>query len=253
MLRICILLFCLSICATPARATGPLRVAAASDLKFAMEEIAAAFERHNPASRVEVISGSSGRFYQQIANGAPFDLFFSADIEYPRKLQESGLVASEIRTYAFGRLLLWSATLPVKEGLAALADDRFRKVAIANPAHAPYGQRAQASLAYYGLLDKVGPKLVLGENVSQAAQFAQTGAAEAAIIALSLASAPGMKGQGNAFLIDERSHPPLEQGYVVLKRAEANPDAARFGAYVASGEVRTILRKYGFRLPGEAP
>lgn len=232
-------------------AAEPLTVAVASDLKFAMGELAAAFEKNNPGSRVDVVSGSSGKFYQQIANGAPFDLFFSADIEYPRKLKEAGFTASEVKPYALGRLVLWSAKGDVEGGLSVLVGERFAKVAIANPQHAPYGKCAQASLEYYGLLDKVGPKLVYGENVSQAAQFAQAGVADAAIIALSLATAPAMKGKGSYTLIDERSHPVLEQGYVVLKRAKANPDAEKFSVFVASVEARKIFRDYGFRLPGE--
>lgn len=227
-----------------------LRVATASDLQFAMTEMAAAFEKNNPTIHVESVSGSSGKFYQQIVNGAPFDLYFSADIEYPLKLKESGLAVSEVKPYAYGRLVLWSSKLPVNS-LAELADDKFIKVAIANPQHAPYGKAAKASLTYYGLLDKVGPKLVFGENVSQAAQFAQTGAAEGAIVALSLMLAPTMKDKGSYFLIDERSHPPLEQGYVVLKQAQANPDAVKFSRYIASAEARAIFKKYGFRLAGE--
>lgn len=230
-----------------------LTVAAAADLKFAMTELINTFEKANPTSKVEIVTGSSGKFYQQIVNGAPFDLYFSADIEYPRKLKESGLTASDVKPYAFGRLVLWSTTRDVSGGLSILADDKFRKVAIANPAHAPYGMRARDSLAYYGLLGKVSGKLVFGENVSHAAQFAETGAADAAIIALSLVLAPAMKEKGNYFLIDERSHPPLEQGYVVLKRAANNIDAARFAAFISSREARAILVKYGFRLPGEAP
>ena len=230
----------------------PLTVAVAADLKFAMLDIAAAYQQANPGSKVGVIAGSSGKFYQQIVNGAPFDVYFSADIDYPHKLKEQGLVVGEVKTYAYGQLALWSATLPVAGGLGILADAKYRKVAIANPEHAPYGKRAKDSLAYYGLLDKVAPKLVLGENVSQAAQFAASGAADAAIIALSLALSPGMQGKGSYFLIDERSYPPLEQGYVVLKRAANNPDAARFGNYITTTEVQAILRKYGFHLPGAA-
>lgn len=249
-LRQTFLLFLLLLNAVVVNA-GTLRVAAAADLQFAMAELATVFEKANPSIHIETVSGSSGKFYQQIANGAPFDLYFSADIEYPRKLKESGLAASEVKPYAFGRLVLWSAKLSVDRGLVALRDDKFIKVAIANPEHAPYGKAAKASLTYYGLLDKVSPKLVFGENVSQAAQFAHTGAAEGAIIALSLMLAPTMQNEGKYFLIDERSHPPLEQGYVVLKRAKTNPDATKFSTYVTSAEARVIFRKYGFSLPGE--
>ncbi len=232
---------------------APLTVAVAADLKFAMAELVGTFEKANPASKVAIVTGSSGKFYQQIVHGAPFDLYFSADIEYPRKLQASGLTASEVQPYAFGRLVLWSTTRDVSGGLSVLAGNQFHKVALANPGHAPYGMRAMDSLAYYGLRDKVSGKLVFGDNVSHAAQFAETGAADAAIIAYSLVLAPVMQGNGNYFLIDERSHPPLEQGYVVLKRAAANPDAGRFARFISSGEARTIFVKYGFRLPSVAP
>jgi molybdate transport system substrate-binding protein len=234
-----------------AHATGCLTVAAAADLKFAMAELAQNFEQRYPGCRVSVVTGSSGKFYQQIVGGAPFDLFFSADIAYPRKLRESGLAVSNIRPYAYGRLVVWSARLPVKGGLPALAEKRFSKIAIANPAHAPYGRAAQASLAYYGLLDDIGPKLVLGENVAHAAQFAQSGAADAAIIALALALAPPMQGRGEFVLVDERSHPPLEQGYVLLKQGANNPNAYIFFEYAGSTAARAIFKKYGFRLPDE--
>jgi molybdate transport system substrate-binding protein len=236
-----------------AAAAEPLTVAVASDLKFAMAELTVSFEKKNPGSKVVVINGSSGKFYQQIVNGAPFDLYFSADIGYPQKLRDAGLTASDVTPYAFGRLVLWSTTRDVSRGLPLLTDEQLRKVAIANPRHAPYGMRAHDSLAHYGLLDKVSGKLVFGDNVSHAMQFAEAGAADAAIIAYSLVMAPGMQGKGNYFLIDEGSHPPLEQGYVVLKRAQSNPDAARFAAFIAGKEARAIFVRYGFRLPGEAP
>lgn len=234
-----------------AHATNCLTVAAAADLNFAMSELAKDFEQRHPGCRVSVVTGSSGKFYQQILNGAPFDLFFSADIAYPHKLGESGLAASNIRPYAYGRLVVWSARQSVKDGLPALAEKRFSRIAIANPVHAPYGRAAQASLAYYGLLDDIGPKLVLGENVAHAAQFAQSGAADAAIIALSLALAPPMQGRGEFVLIDERSHPPLEQGYVLLKQGAGNPNAYMFFEYAESAAARAIFRKYGFGLPDE--
>lgn len=234
-------------------AAAPLNVAVAADLKFAMAELAGVFEKSNPGSKIEVITGSSGKFYQQISNGAPFDLFFSADIEYPKKLKDAGLTISDVKSYAFGRLVIWSSTLDVSGGLTLLTDEKVRKVAIANPAHAPYGMRARDSLAYYGVLDKIAGKLVFGENVAQTAQYAEAGTADAAIIAYSLVLSPGLKGKGNYLLIDERSHPPLEQGYVVLKRAQDNPDVARFAAFISSKEARAVFAKYGFRLPGDAP
>lgn len=234
-------------------AAESLTVAVASDLKFAMAELAATYEKNNPGSKIVVITGSSGKFYQQIINGAPFDLYFSADIEYPKKLKEAGLTVSDVKSYAFGRLVLWSTTRNVSEGLTLLTDKMVRKVAIANPKHAPYGMRALDALKYYGLLDKVSGKLVFGDNVSHAMQFAEAGAVDAAIIAFSLVIAPSLRDKGNYFLIDEGSHPPLEQGYVVLKRALSNPNATRFAEFIASKEARVIFVRYGFRMPSELP
>lgn len=234
-----------------AYAADTLTVAVAADLKFAMTELVPLFEKNHPEAHVDVVSGSSGKFYQQISNGAPFDLFFSADIEYPRKLKEAGFAISEVKPYAIGRLVLWSKNKSVLQGLSVLTDASFSKIAIANPLHAPYGKCAKASLEYYGLSQALTNKLVFGENVAQAAQFAQTDATDAAIIALSLAISPAMQGKGYYALIDERSHPTLEQGYVVLKHAKYNPVAESFSGFLSSNAARKIFRKYGFSLPEE--
>lgn len=248
MKRINVLILCWFLCFSQITfAADTLTIAVAADLKFAMNELVTMFERNNPDAHIAVVSGSSGKFYQQISNGAPFDFFFSADIEYPRKLKETGFAISEVTPYAIGRLVLWSQNKSVTQGLAVLTDATFSKVAIANPLHAPYGKCAKASLEYYGLIGKLTSKLVFGENVAQAAQFAQTGAADAAIIALSLAISQTLQGKGYYYLIDERSHPPLVQGYVVLKHAKENPLAEKFSAYLASNEALKIFRDYGFR------
>ncbi len=179
MLRIYVLLFGLLLSAGAVRAETFI-VAAAADLKYGMADLTAEFAKSHPGSAPEVVFGSSGKLYQQIANDAPFDLFFSADINLPRLLKTNGMAGSEVRPYAFGRLALWSAGgLSGKLSLERLAGDDIRFVAIANPKHAPYGMRAQETLESLGLWDKISPKLVFGENVAQAAQFVDTGAAQA--------------------------------------------------------------------------
>lgn len=232
-------------------AAEKLAIAVAADLKFAMAELINVFEKNHPDTHIEMVSGSSGKFYQQIVNGAPFDFYFSADIEYPRALEKNDMVASAPRTYAFGRLVVWSEKQSVENGLAALVGEQFVTVAIANPQHAPYGKAAKASLTFAGVWDRVSPKLVYGENVAQAAQFAQTGAADAAIIAYSLVNSAALKNKGHYVLIDARSHPPLEQAFVVLKRAKNNRIAQQFSTFISSDEARKIFIAYGFYLPGE--
>jgi len=229
-----------------------ITVAAAADLKFAMEEIVAAFRQANPADEVEVIYGSSGKFHAQIRNGAPYDLFFSADILYPRELVQAGLAASEVIPYARGRIVLWSATLQAdKLTLATLADPGITRVAIANPRHAPYGRRAEEALRAAGLWETVRPKLVYGENIAQTAQFVQSGSAQVGIIALALALNPQLARQGGHWLIPEHLHTPLEQGFILTRRARGNALARRFADFMQSPTVSTVMRKYGFQLPGE--
>jgi molybdate transport system substrate-binding protein len=244
-------LFSLLILAWPAYAES-FTVAAAADLKYAMSGLVDEFKKSHPGDNPEIVFGSSGKLYQQIANGAPFDLFFSADINYPRLLQDAGKTASDVRPYAFGRLVLWSkGNLSGKLTLERLADDDISHVAIANPKHAPYGMRAQDVLENLGLWAKVSPKLVFGENVAQAAQFVDVGAAQAGIIALSLVLGPELKNRGSYTIIPDTLHQPLEQGYVQLKRAANNNAARTFGDFVSSAKGRAILRVWGFVLPGE--
>jgi molybdate transport system substrate-binding protein len=228
-------------------------IAAAADLKFAMEEIVTAFKQANPAAEVETIYGSSGKFHTQIQQGAPFDLFFSADISYPRMLEKEGLAASEAKPYAFGRLVLWSASRDAsKMTIADLADPGIKKIAIANPKHAPYGKRAEEALRSAGLWDKVEPRLVMGENIAQTAQYVQTGNADIGIVALSLALNKELASKGGYALIPENLHQPLEQGYIVTRQAAGNPLAKKFAAYMGSPDARRVMVRYGFVLPGEA-
>ena len=184
---------------TALAAADEIRIAAAADLTYAIRDIAARFEKET-GHKVDVIIGSSGNFYMQIHNGAPFDLFFSADIQYPQKLESAGLAEKgSLYLYAIGRIVLWvpnNSKLDISKGLSALLDPSVHKIAIANPAHAPYGQAAVAALKSEKLYDKLSDKLVLGENISQAAQFVQPGNADAGIAALSLVSAPAMEDSG---------------------------------------------------------
>ncbi|HYE34034.1 molybdate ABC transporter substrate-binding protein [Methylocaldum sp.] len=230
-----------------------LTIAAAADLKYAMDEVVKAFKDQHPEAMVDLVTGSSGKFYEQIAHEAPFDIFFSADVKFPEKLKEQGLTASEVRMYARGRIVLWSANMNAgKMTLQDLADPRIKQIAIANPKHAPYGQRAQEALENAGLWTKVQNKLVFGENIAQTAQFAETGAADVGLIALSLAVSPSLTAKGGYYLIPETLHEPLDQAYVLLKRAEKNALAGAFADFVASEPARAIFRSYGFILPGEA-
>ena len=229
-----------------------ITVAAAADLKFAMTEIVASFKSSNPGEEIDVIYGSSGKFHTQIQQGAPYDLFFSADIAFPRELMKRGLAASEVKSYAVGRIALWSTRLDAtKMRLEGLTDPKIIRIAIANPKHAPYGKRAEEALRASGLWEKVEPRLVYGENVAHTAQFVQTGNAEVGIIALALAVNPELAAKGGYWLIPDNLHEPLEQGFIVTKRAERSALAKRFSDYMASTSARSVMTKYGFLLPGE--
>ncbi len=235
----------------PVTAQTEVVIAAAADLKFAMDSIIAVFSRDNPSITVKVIYGSSGNFFQQIGNGAPFDLFFSADVDYPRQLKEQGKALSVVHLYGTGQLVLWSKTIdPAIEKMNTLINNSVRKIAIANPAHAPYGKRAEESLQYYQLYDKIKDKLVLGENIAQTAQYAQSGAADVGIIALSLALSPAMQQSGGKYwLIPAESHQPLQQGFILLPHAKDNSGAERFVVFFSSPAAISILKKFGFSQP----
>ena len=235
----------------PASPTTEVLIAAAADLKFAMDSLITVFSAHNPSVTVKVVYGSSGNFFQQIGNGAPFDLFFSADINYPRQLKEQGKALSDVQLYGTGQLVLWSTTIdPAIAKMNTLLNPSVKKIAIANPAHAPYGQRAEESLRYYKLYDKIKDKLVIGENIAQTAQYAQSGAADIGIIALSLALSPALQQSGGRYwLIPAESHQPLEQGFVLLPHAKDNKDAYQFMTFFTTPEARAILKTFGFSQP----
>ncbi len=238
------------------RAQGKeIRVAAAADLKFAMSELSEQLEKQT-GTKVNVTYGSSGNFFSQIQNGAPFDLFFSADIEYPKKLEAAGLAEpGSLYEYAIGRIVIWApsdAKVDVtKLGWKSLLDASVEKIAIANPEHAPYGRAAVAALQASGIYEQVKPKLVFGENISQAAQFVQSGSAQAGIVALSLAVSPAMH-DGKRWDIPGEMHPALEQGAIVLKNAKNKNGAQAFLEFVKSPSSRAIFAKYGFAFPDKS-
>lgn len=242
--------------ATAAEASvGRVRVAAAADLKFALDELVEAFGKTRPEIVVTVSYGSSGNFFSQISNGAPFDMFFSADIDYPRRLAEAGQARREdVFRYGAGRIVVWVPTasrISMGRGVQSLASAEVRKIAIANPRHAPYGRAAEAALRSLGVYEAVKDKLVFGENVAQTAQFVQSGAADAGIIALALALAPPLAKEGRYFEVPLDAYPRLEQGGIVLGRA-ADPEAARaLRDFILGPEGRATLKRYGFFLPGE--
>jgi len=229
-----------------------VRVAAAADLKFAMGELAAEF-KNATGTEVSATFGSSGNFFSQLQNGAPFDVFFSADIDYPRRLESAGLTEpGTVYSYAMGRIVIWmprDSQIDLRNlGWKALQDSSVQKVAIANPEHAPYGKAAVAALTKAGLYEETKPKLVLGENISQAAQFVQSGNAQAGIVALSLAISPAMK-DGKSWEIPADMYPPIEQAAVVLKSAKNKEQAKAFVEFVKSDAAKKILQKYGFTVP----
>jgi molybdate transport system substrate-binding protein len=250
------LLCCLSLLSTiltlrPANAQD-IRVAAAADLEFALEDLTAQYAKQT-GKQVKVSYGSSGNFFAQIQSGAPFDLFMSADIAYARKLADAGSAEpGTLYQYAFGRIVIWmpeNGRVDVtKVGWKALLEPSVEKIAIANPEHAPYGRAAVAALRNAGIYDQVRSKLVYGENIAQAAQFIVSGNAQAGIIALSLGASPAMR-TGKRWEIPANMHPPIEQAAVILKSAKDKEGARAFLAFVKSSAGRRILESYGFNLP----
>lgn len=232
-----------------------VRIAAAADLKFAMQEISAQFEKQT-GIKADVSYGSSGNFFSQIQSGAPFDLFFSADMEYPRKLDAAGFgEPGTLFEYGVGRIVIWTsedAKFDVaKEGWESLFESTVQKIAIANPEHAPYGRAAIAALQKAGIYAKVKSKLVYGENISQAAQFVQSGNAQAGILAKSFAVSPAMK-SGKYWEIPPEMYPAIEQGAIVVAAAKNKSGALVFLEFIKSKKGHAILEKYGLAIPGSS-
>jgi molybdate transport system substrate-binding protein len=235
-------------------ARKPLLIAAAADLKFALDELLIAFARAHPEQDARATYGSSGTLFAQIDNGAPFDLFLSADLAFPQRLIERGKAEKDsFFPYAVGHLVIWTrndAGLDLEKlGERALLEPSVKKIAIANPDVAPYGRAAMAALKSLGLQTNVEAKLARGENVAQAAQFAQSGAADAAIISLSLAKAPKMREAGKHWELPRACYPKLEQGGIICAGARNRAGAAELRSFLQSPAAGEILRQYGFGLP----
>src|ERR1700687_3901563 len=228
-------------------------VAAAADMSGALPQLVETYTKET-GQAVKVSFGSSGNFTNQIRNGAPFDVFFSADEEYPKQLIAEGLASTDtLYRYAVGRLVLWvpsNSPLNVsKLGILALLDPSVKKISIANPAHAPYGRAAEAALRHFGIYDQVSSRLVLGENVSQAAQFVESGNAQAGLIALSHALAPAMKDKGRYWTVPLDAYPTLNQAAVVLAQSKQQDAARKFLEFLRSPEATSLLTSYGFSRP----
>lgn len=237
----------------PAHAQTLPTVAAASDLKFAIEEVAANFEK-DTGHKLRLVFGSSGNFKTQILQGAPFHLFMSADEGFVHELAGAGKTEDRGRPYALGRIGIMvppgSPLKPdgeLKDLAAALKDGRLQKFAVANPDHAPYGARAKEALQHAGLWAAIRPKLVFGENISQTAQFATSGSTQGGIIALSLALAPAVAGTGSFQLIPDAWHQPLKQRMVLIKGAP--PEARAFYEYISTPAAQAVMKRYGFEMP----
>lgn len=229
-----------------------LTVAAAADLRPALEQISGKFKAESGIN-LHLSYGSSGNFFQQLQNGAPFDIFLSANVDYPKKLEQAGLVLQgTYYEFARGSIVLvtpYDSRIDLSEGLHALLTPAVKKIAIANPSHAPYGQAAIAAIKSMGIYDWVAPHLVMGENISEAASFVLSGAADVGIVAKSLALAPAAAKQVKFVDIPAKDYPPLLQAMVVMKSSKDQPAATRFEAFLQSEHAKKILQQYGFELP----
>ncbi|WP_294892237.1 MULTISPECIES: molybdate ABC transporter substrate-binding protein [unclassified Sulfuricurvum] len=221
---------------------GEVNIAAAADMKYALGDIAKLYMKRHPETKINTMFGSSGKAFTQISNGAPYDIYYSADIDYPKKLKAAGKAVGDVKPYAIGRIVLWSNTIDTSKGMNTLLSPNIKKIAIANPEHAPYGRAAVAALKSYGIYEKIKDKLIYGENINQTAQYAQTKAADVAILALSISSSPALR-DIPSFLIPKESHPELVQGYVLVKN---NSEASAFISFFETKEANEILKKYGF-------
>jgi molybdate transport system substrate-binding protein len=231
----------------------PLLIAAAADLKFALDDVLTAFHKTHPGIAASATYGSSGTLFAQIDNGAPFDLFLSADIKFPRQLAEQGQSDKDtLFSYAIGHLVLWvpkDSKLDVTPGLSVLKNAAVKRIAIANPKVAPYGAAAEAALKKLGVYEAISAKLVLGENIAQTAQFVESGAADIGLISLSLALSPKMKDRGRYWEVPGDAFPKLEQAGIICKSG-ANPAGARqLREFLGTAPAREIFRRYGFALP----
>jgi len=232
---------------------GQITVYAASDLVYSFGEIKKIYEKQNPQDKIRIIFGSSGKGYHQILKGAPYDIFFSANIKYVKLLKEKGLTKSKIILYAKGKIGIWSrkdSGIDLSKGIYVVLNPEVKKIAIANWEHAPYGQAAKECLEYFNLFKKIKKKLVIGENISQTAQFVEIGAADIGFIAYSLAKSDKLQNEGNFYLLPKKCYKTIKQGAVILKHASLNKEryntALRFFRFIKSKDCKKIMKKYGF-------
>lgn len=223
-----------------------IKVAAAANLRGVFEEIKENYEKENPGIKIDVTFGSSGNFVQQILNGASFDLFMAADRGFPLKLQKEGATYGKVSTYIYGRLAMWSNTEEVSKGLSILKNNSIKRIAIAKPETAPYGECAIELLKRKGLFNDIQSKIIYADNISAAAQYAFTGNAEVGFIALSLALSPEMKGKGKCYIIPQELYPPIEQACVLIKKNSRNIAAERFMKALLENKYNAIWKKYGY-------
>ncbi len=228
-----------------------LTLYAASNFSSVFDKIKVLYEKEYPEDKIKIIYGSSGKGYHQIIRGAPFDIFFSADMRYLDSLYKKGLTKSKPRVFLIGKIVLWTGkNSGIKlKGLKTVLDPDIERIALANPDLAPYGKAAVECLKKYGLYSKIKTKIVTGENISKTVQFVETGAADIGFIALSLAKSERLKRKGNYIIINTECHSPIKQGYIVLK--DKNKAATKFLKFLKRKDIVKILVNSGYTLPGE--
>lgn len=229
-----------------------VNVAAAANLVYALDALQTAFHTVEPDVDVTIASGASGNLVAQITHGAPYDVFLSADLDYPRALVAAGHAhGPSLTVFARGRLVLWATdpAVPLESIAAVAAHPRVRSVAVANIDTAPYGRAAKQALEKLGLWRALSPRLVVGETVSQTAQFVESGSADAGFVALSLVLSPRLQSRGRWLAVPEDLYAPLTQAAVLTRRGESNPAAARYLAFLRSEAAREVFIRFGYALP----
>ena len=229
-----------------ANAQKSVKVAAAANLRDVFMEIKEAYEKENPGVKIDVTFGSSGNFVQQILNGASFDFFMAADKSFPLKLQNKGATYGKVSTYIYGKLAVWSNTIDVKKGLDVLKTNAVKRISVANPETAPYGERAIELLKKQNIYDEVKAKIIYGDNISAAAQYAFTGNTEIGFIALSLAMSPEMKGKGKCYVVPQNLYTPIEQACVLIKKNSRNIAAEKFMKNIIGHNYDALWIKCGY-------
>jgi len=234
-------------CSTPSE---KIVVATAANVQYVMKEIKAEFEKES-GKEIDIIVGSSGKLTTQIREGAPFDVFVSADTKYPEEIFKNGGSAEKPKIYALGTLVLWSKNIPESElSIDLLTDDKIKKIALPNPETAPYGEAAVQVLKSKGLFEKIEKKLVFGESIAQTAQYITSGNVEAGFNALSIVLSPEMKDQGNYIILDSTNYKPIEQAAILLNHSEDSPKretSERFYQFLYSQKAKAIFQKYGYK------